>query len=226
MSGDQLSPIATLIGDIVASKGHGNRRRLQRTLNEALAVTNARLEPLQALELTVGDEFQGGFRTVGGAAAASLVVRLELLRRDSSIDSRYGLGYGPISVFDAARLPTSQDGPGWWSARSAIERAAALAESPRTWFVRTCFAAWSQGANNSSPVEAAGVDAFLLCRDAIVDRMDLRARRLLLGLLTGRSQTELASDEGITQSAVSQRLRTSGAYAIEIAQREFDETPA
>jgi len=219
-------PIATLIGDIVASKRHPNRRQLQRAVRETLHLVNDQLEPLQALELTVGDEFQGGFRTIGSAALASLVLRLELLSRHAAIDSRYGLGFGSVSVFDAARSPTSQDGPGWWAARSAIERAADLAASSRTCFVRTSFASWSGDEAGQASSDASGIDAFLLCRDALVDRMDSRAHRLLLGLLLGHSQTDLAAREGITQSAVSQRLRSTGAYAIEAAHRDLDGTPA
>jgi hypothetical protein len=62
----------------------------------------------------------------------------------------------------------------------------------------------------------------LFCRDSIVDRMNGRQRRLLWGLLLGRTQAQLADDEGITQGAVSQSLHRSGARAIEAAQQRLD----
>ena len=48
------------------------------------------------------------------------------------------------------------------------------------------------------------VNAFLLCRDELVSRLDARQRRLVLGVLRGTSQKELAASEGISPSAVSQ----------------------
>ncbi len=125
-------------------------------------------------------------------------------------------------MFEEARSPTSQDGPGWWSARAAIDRAKVLASSPRTSFARTCFDSWPEHAGVPS-IEALAVDAFLISRDATVDRMSPRGRRLLLGLLLGRSQSQLAADEGITQPAVSQSLTRSGAFAIEAAQLRLEE---
>src|SRR5690606_39623358 len=43
---------------------------------------------------------------------------------------------------------------------------------------------------------------------------DERALRLLRGLLAGRTQAELAEDEGISPSAVSQRVRNDGLAVI------------
>jgi SatD family (SatD) len=214
-------PVATLIGDLVGSKRSADRPELQRSLSKALRAVNLLLAPSQPLEPTVGDEFQGVFATVGSAVQASLLLRLKLLEYGGR-DSRYGLGYGGVTVFDTARSPTSQDGPGWWSARAAIERAKALEASPRTSFARTCFNS-SSDETSSPPTEASPVEAFLFCRDAIVDQMSPRSRRLLLGLLLGQAQSELAANEGITQSAVSQSLARSGAFAIEAAEVRFAE---
>jgi predicted transcriptional regulator len=44
--------------------------------------------------------------------------------------------------------------------------------------------------------------------------MQPRARRLLLGQLLERTQAQLAREEGISQSAVSQSLTRSGATAL------------
>jgi hypothetical protein len=220
---DDRECLATLIGDIVASREHVDRSGLQRSLRVVLSWANKHLDPVQPLELAVGDEFQGGFSDVAAATRASLLIRLALLVGEAGVDSRYGLGLGEVTVFDEARAPVSQDGPGWWSARDAIERAKRIAGSSRTSFVRTCFGAVPTTVDEYPP-ELAAVEPFLFCRDAIVERMNARQRRLLLGLMLGRSQTRIATLEGVTQGAVSQSLHRSGAYAIELAQERLCET--
>jgi len=64
------------------------------------------------------------------------------------------------------------------------------------------------------PASARLANAYLLARDQLVSEMTGRTRRLVYGRLQGRTQTELARDEGITQSAVSQALATAGASAV------------
>lgn len=84
--------------------------------------------------------------------------------------------------------------------------------------MRTRFASDAMtGEGTFDPV--AWVNAFLIMRDRTVDRMNPRARRLLLGVLKGRRQAELAEEEGVSQSAVSQSLAAAGAYAIVEAER-------
>ncbi len=208
--------MATLIGDLLASKRSKDRSALQRSVDKALRTVNAVVAPPQPLEPTIGDEFQGGFSNVASAARASLLLRLELLEH-AGTDSRYGLGYGAVTVFTSNRSPISQDGPGWWSARAAIDRAKRLSDSPRTSFARTCVDYWADDSHLPRRQRS-----FLLCRDATVDQMSSRERRLLMGLLLDRPQSRLAAQEAITQSAVSQSLRRSGAFAIEAAQRRLE----
>ena len=54
----------------------------------------------------------------------------------------------------------------------------------------------------------------LQLRDHVVGRMKARERRLAAGLALGYTQSRLARQEGISQSAVSQSLRRSGATAL------------
>jgi hypothetical protein len=201
---------ATLIGDLIRSREAESRAALQASLEHVLRIANGLLEPVQALEPTVGDEFQGAFRDPNGAVKASLLLRL-LLLKESDADARFGLGLGEVTVFEN-RKPISQDGPGWWSARSAIERVTALAKGGRTEYMRTYLE--SSRIRDHPPGETVALNSFLLCRDALVSQMKPRSRRLLLGLMLDQSQAELAAEEGISQSAVSQNLAGSGAYAI------------
>jgi hypothetical protein len=208
---------ATLIGDLIGSRHSAGRAELQRSLQRALDRTNDILEPEQPLEPTVGDEFQGAFRDPLSAARASLLLRLELLK-EAEIDARFGLGWGEVTVFED-RTPLSQDGPGWWSARAAIERVEEVSPGGRTGFLRTYLE--SQQLRDLPEGETQALNAFLFCRDALVGQMKPRSRRLLLGLLLDRPQVELAAEEHISQSAVSQNLNASGAWAIKLAEAKL-----
>jgi SatD family (SatD) len=211
---------ATLIGDVIGSRDSPDREGLQRELRETLFVVGEALAPfqVQALEPTVGDEFQGVFVDVVFAMQASLMLRLQLLKQHG-VDSRYGLGFGEVTVFEE-RTPLSQDGPGWWSARSAIEEAKHLESQSGFGFVRTRFhPGRSQG--RISDAEAGVLNASLIYRDALIAKMRPRSRRLLLGMLLRRPQADLAAEEGISQSAVSQNLTRSGAYAFGLSDDEL-----
>lgn len=58
------------------------------------------------------------------------------------------------------------------------------------------------------------LNSFLVCRDELVGNMTDRDARILLHLFEGRTQGEIARLEKVTQSAISQRILRSGAYAI------------
>lgn len=179
----------TLIGDVVGSRRLPDRPGAQRRLAEVLGEVTESLEPAQALEPTVGDELQGAFTTVGDAALAALLVRLHLL---PEVDVRCGLGHGEVTVLEPDRRPVLQDGPGWWAARRALE----VLARPRRAAART----WYDGPG------APAVNGFLLTRDALVDRLGERGRRMLAASLGGATQAEIAAAEGISRSAVSQQF--------------------
>ncbi len=209
----------TLIGDVVESRRSADRAGLQEQLRQTLSTMNDVLEPRVPLEPTLGDEFQGCFQSAADAAGASLLIRLELART-AGIDSRYGLGFGSVEVF-TKRRPLSQDGPGWWSAREAIEYCRQLAEAPHTRYIRTYFRVGEPG-SHAAWGEESMLNAFLHCRDAMVDRMKQPTRNRLCGLMVGRSQAEIAESEGTTQGAISQSLARSNAFAILVAQRTLE----
>lgn len=193
----------TLIGDVVGSRRLPDRARAQQALGDALGEVNQVLAPVQSLEPTVGDEFQGAFDTLSDALLGGLLVRLALV---PEIDVRCGVGMGEVTVHDASRRPLLQDGPGWWAAREALEELAAPRRtSGRTWYV---------GAG-SGPV-----NAFLVSRDALVDRLSDRGRRMLRMAVLGRTQQQIAEAEGISKSAVSQQF-ARGIGAVRDAHASF-----
>src|ERR1700712_4187992 len=92
------APVATLIGDVVRSRFATDRSGLHERLAKSLAEANALLNPIVSLRITVGDEFQGCFATVGEAVHASLWLRLRL----APAQLRHGLGWGEVAVLDEA----------------------------------------------------------------------------------------------------------------------------
>lgn len=197
--------LATLIGDLVGSRRLPDRAATQLHVDAVLRDLSARLRPEQPFEPTVGDEFQGGFADVPAALLASLLVRLRLL---PEVDARCGLGWGQVTMHDSDRRPLLQDGPGWWAARDALD----ALERPRsagrhTWYVGP---------------DAAATNALLVTRDALVDRIGPRGRRMLLAALEGRSQAEIAELENVSRSAVSQQF-ARGVGALRDAHLGFGE---
>jgi len=196
--------VYTLIGDMVGSRRLPDRQRAQETLGRALDEVTGLLEPAQRLEPTVADEFQGAFETLSDAVLAGLLVRLTLL---PGMDVRCGIGAGELTVHDATRRPLLQDGPAWWAAREAVE----VLSAPR----RTTQRTWYVGDGDAS------VNAFVTCRDRLVDRLNDRGCRMLRMALLGDPQQRIAVVEGISKSAVSQQF-SRGIASIRDAQATFE----
>lgn len=194
---------AALIGDVVDSRHASDRGQLHRRITEALAGT--------PLAFTVGDEFQGSYPTVGDAIGAALTVRLAV---GPEIDVRFGIGWGSVIVLDAGT--GIQDGPGWWSAREAIEWTAAAQQQPALATVRTAYRRYGDAGPDPDAVNAA-----LLCRDHLLGSMDARSLRLLRGLLDHKTKKELAAMEGISASAVSQRTARDGLDLLVLASEQL-----
>jgi hypothetical protein len=187
---------ATLIGDVVGSRSLADRAGVHRLLNRALRdLTDVAIDPPA---FTVGDEFQGAFTSVGLAIDAALSIRLAIA---PGIDVRFGLGWGAVTMLD--KTAGIQDGPGWWAAREAIEWTASAQRQPGLNLVRTSFRA-----DGRDDVDA--VNAALICRDHLIGSLDDRSIRILKGLLSNHTKKDIAEQEGISASAVSQRAGRDG----------------
>jgi hypothetical protein len=202
---------AMLIGDVVGSRDAADRRALHRDLTLALSAVAA--DAVDAPAFTVGDEFQGSYPTVGQAIAAALSVRLAIA---PAVDVRFGIGWGSATVLD--RDTGIQDGPGWWAAREAIEWTAAAQRQPGLALVRTSYRAADPTGPAADPINAA-----LMCRDHMLGSLDERSIRILRGLVHDRSKKDLADEEGISASAVSQRAGRDGLDLIVSASRYLSE---
>lgn len=201
--------VAAVIADIVGSRKLHDRTAAQRMLDETIArVERDHPLALQSLTPTVGDEQQAVYRRAEDAVTALLMIQLAL---PDGIAFRFGIGIGAVSAVDSAHGSLT-DGPGWWAAREAIDivhtRERRAVPRTRTWIVG------APGQDEVMESVLAATNAYLLVRDEVVGAMSERERRLTYGRLIGRSQSELAAQEGITQPSVSKSLRSAGAAAV------------
>lgn len=207
------SPRATLIGDVIGSRHVADRAATHRALNKALA--DAGGDAVDAPAFTVGDEFQGSYRTVGAAIEAAFVIGLAVA---PDIDVRFGIGWGSVTILDSES--GIQDGPGWWAAREAIEWTASAQRQPGLASVRTSFRAEGESRRDLDAINAA-----LLCRDHLIGSLDDRSLRIVKGLLTGKTKKDIAADEGISASAVSQRAGRDGLDLILLVAQYLRDVP-
>ncbi|MFV1364313.1 SatD family protein [Mycolicibacterium elephantis] len=203
---------ATLIGDVVGSRGAADRAAVHRALDNALA--DAVVDAIDAPAFTVGDEFQGSYRTVGAAIEAALAIRLAVA---PEIDVRFGIGWGAVTVLDPGT--GIQDGPGWWAAREAITWTATAQRQPGLALVRTSYRA-DVGRTDTDAINAA-----LICRDHLLGSLDDRSLRIVKGLLSNHTKKDIAAAEGISASAVSQRAGRDGLDLIVVASRYLRNIP-
>ncbi len=192
-----------VIGDLVGSRQQKSRREAQRQLLAALDAVNTRLPAAQKLEPTIGDELQGVYANLHDALYATVLVRLAL---PESMDCRFGIGEGEMEIVGTSAYGLTQDGQAWWSAREAIDDAKARGRhfpGLRTRIVR-------EGSDQGDVV-----NAYLLCRDSLVSDFDGRQRRIALGVLDGKKLAQIADEEGISTSAVSQRHRSGVSVLVE-----------
>ncbi len=176
---------------------------MQEQLLAALEIVNARIPAQQDLEPTIGDELQGVYATLHDALYATVLVRLAL---PEDMDCRFGVGVGEVEIVGSSAYGLTQDGQAWWSAREAIDAVKAKGRhypGLRTRIVR-------EGSENGDVV-----NAYLLCRDALVSDFDGRQRRVALGVLDGQKLAQIAEAEGISTSAVSQRHRAGVSALVE-----------
>ena len=202
---------AALIGDIVGSRRVADRSAAHRAMNRALRDVAA--DAIDPPAFTVGDEFQGGYPTVGAAIGAALSLRLAVA---PGLDVRFGIGWGVVTVLDADA--GIQDGPGWWAAREAIEWTAAAQRQPGLALVRTSF-------RGEQRTDVDAVNAALICRDHLIGSLDERSLRILKGLLSNHTKKVIAAAEDISASAVSQRAGRDGLDLIVCASQYLRSVP-
>ena len=204
---DKPSRVA-LIGDLVESRKVLDRQALHDRLERVLSDVNHGSPVRDPAVITLGDEFQGIYDTLGDALWAACRIRFLL----HPVDVRFGVGRGSVTTLDTGR--GIHDGPAYWNARDAIEKAEHRATRAQTRTSRTAYVS-----PEDPPGHAGAVQAALDCLDFMIGSMSDASRSILGGLMEGRTQQEIATSHGISPSAVSQQVRNNGlGVALEVMQ--------
>lgn len=201
-----------LLADVVDSR-LGDRVATHGLVLEAIDRANEEVGALDPLRVTVGDELQGVYATLGHALRARHVLGNRLAEH---VDLRFGLGGGEVRVVDAER--GIQDGSAWWLAREAIDWVEDLAADAGYRHVRTAV-------RDERDVAVASADALVRLVDTATARLRGGTRRSLAGLLAGMDNAEVARREGISASANSQRVTTNDLRVIADAVTALGELP-
>lgn len=212
-----------VIADIVGSRTLTNRAEAQRIYEAALGDASEGLALLQAPYPTVGDEFQAAAYTLEDALLLTLRAQLLL---PPQLQLRFGIGAGRIEEFSSgvhrqapARLRGTesaqlQDGSAWWAARAAINRAHDVQDSSNP-FIRTWFIAHASVESSFSSHCQTCINALLSLRDHAILKLSARHRRITAALLLGKTQVEIARAEKLSQQAISDFARGTGAGLIQ-----------
>ncbi|MEZ5190006.1 MAG: SatD family protein [Schumannella sp.] len=193
--------VAGLIIDIVGSRALRDRQAGQVHMLETADTVAALVPAREPIAPTVGDEFQAVYATLPEALTATLVFRLAL---PEELDCRFGIGVGEDHAIRTG-ANVVKDGSAWWSAREAIERTRGYEKAALPSVRTQCIIAGG---------DSAAVNAYLISRDHIVSAMRRNTRRLLLGTLQGKTQTQMAKEYGITQGTISSNMRRGGPNAV------------
>ena len=212
-----------VIADIVGSRTLTNRADAQRTFEAALERASEGLALLQAPYPTVGDEFQAVAYTLEDALLLTLRAQLLL---PSQLQLRFGIGAGRIEEFASgahrqvpargrgAESAALQDGSAWWAARAAINRAHDVQDASNP-FIRTWFMAHASIESEFSSHCQTCINAMLSLRDHSILKLSARHRRITASLLLGKTQVEIARAEKLSQQAISDFARGTGAGLIQ-----------
>ena len=194
-----------IIGDIKDSKKIENRNEVQQKLNAILKKINMEYkeEISSNFIITLGDEFQG--LLCNGARVMEIITEIET--RLYPINIRFGVGIGAITTEINREYAIGADGPGYYSARSAIEN---LKENEKKKKINVGNIRFEADVENYLTISMLNTITSLMM--AIKENWSERQRKVIYDMLTsGESQVEAAKRLGVKQSTV-QKILAKGKY--------------
>ena len=194
-----------IIGDIKDSKKIENRNEVQQKLNAILKKINMEYkeEISSNFIITLGDEFQG--LLCNGARVMEIITEIET--RLYPINIRFGVGIGAITTEINREYAIGADGPGYYSARSAIEN---LKENEKKKKINVGNIRFEADVENYLTISMLNTITSLMM--AIKENWSERQREVIYDRLTsGESQVEAAKRLGVKQSTV-QKILAKGKY--------------
>ncbi len=180
--------VAALLGDVVGSRQVVDRGALQTGLGSLLAEVAG--QGATRIQMTIGDEFQGRYRSLAEAVSDSLDLHLGSV---GLARLRIGIGWGDLALDAGPDTQFGQDGPAWWRARDAIESLEEMSGPARTLVVTDT--GWDEMFNQ-----------YLMLRDGLLDDLDEIDCAIARGMLAGRTQRDMAGVLGLHESSVSRRV--------------------
>lgn len=201
-----------LLADLVGSRD-GDRRASHAAVLGAIEETNAKVPQLDALRVTIGDELQGVYASLGEAMSAAFHLRAVLSGR---VDLRFGLGGGEVRVVDAER--GIQDGRAWVLAREAIDAVEGQSRQTGAAGLRTAI---RDGRDVANPL----AEPLSHLVDAHIARLGDDVRGSLFALLEGLSNKVAAERLGISPSANSQRVVNNDLRTLASAIESLQQLP-
>ena len=194
-----------LLGDVINSREFVDQGKLFHSIQEGLNWLNEQLKPNQPAQLMTGDEFQVAYNDVSSALLASTLISLRLV---DTCRFRFGIGAGSI-IADHRYSPAAQSGTAWWRAREAIDEIKSIQKTAKRWPASLNTRFVGDGGD-----EDHYINAFLICRDQILNRLDSKDARITLGLFLNESQSDLSRELQINQPTISSRQRANGPSAL------------
>ena len=198
-----------VIGDLVDSRKIEDRYQVQEKLKVILSGINETYSEDIAANfiITLGDEFQGLFKSV-----ISLMSILEQIRlKMHPVKVRFGIGFGDITTAIDPRGAIGADGPAFYAARSgvnAIKDVGGRYESPVTdLMIKTYNKELAVG--GSFPL----MDQLLSAASLIENKWTSKQREIIEKLTLDKlSQREIGEALEVSQANVHGRIISSGFY--------------
>lgn len=192
-----------LIGDMIDSKKINNRHQVQERLTLCLHHLNTKYSNVlvSKLSITLGDEFQGLLSL--DAPLFQIIDYINVAMQPYQI--RFGLGLGTILTDINPEQSIGADGPAYWYARKALQYIHQKNDNGHTQI-----AVDFEGIDN-----VAVINTLIASSEAIKSNWRASQEMILQKLIENDiyhesfDQQGLASELGLTTSALSKRLKTS-----------------
>ncbi len=203
---DRKRIFGVITGDLIKSADFQESRndvllRLSEILRAAPKLESHKDEFIIFSDIFRGDSFQGILSQPSSSLIIALYIQAELLRKPVGrirIESRLGIGLGPVDFLDKDRIVQS-DGVAFRLSGQALD------QTDR--YRRVTMLSDSDEINRHLNVLAVSLDA-------IMHRWSHEQAEAISLWLLGKTQESIADELGIKQPAVHQRLQLAGHFAI------------
>jgi predicted DNA-binding protein YlxM (UPF0122 family) len=198
---------AVLTGDLVGS----SRFKIEKQRDEVLSILKDSFIKVESSDIIAssfaihrGDSFQGVLSRPEQALKAAIIIRTNLLSRSletkNRLDARIAIGIGKIDYLPGDKVGEG-DGEAFRYSGMELDK---MKKGEQNLTIKT---PWPE-INQELKTECALINA-------IIYRWTKEQARAILYQIQGYTQEEIAKELKISQSAVFQRLRTGGVWAVQ-----------